>query len=108
MTAVSKVAFFLWLAIAQQPGQAWLTGGRRPMTTTTVVRSARSSQSSIHLNEANSGCDRREAMAVAASIGLSTMSSLIPTSVGAEEISAAVTEVQVQVSGDAKKVWSNM
>ena len=108
MTAVSKVAFFLWLAIAQQPGQAWLAGGGRPMTTTTAVQSARSSQSSIKLNEAKAGCDRREAMAAAVSIGLSTMTSLIPTSVGAEEVSAAVPEVQVQVSGDAKKVCCNM
>ena len=78
------------------------------MTTTTVVQSARSSPSSIQLNEAKAGCDRREAMAAAVSIGLSTMTSIIPTSVGAEEVSAAVPEVQVQVSGDAKKVCCNM
>ena len=118
--AVKALLVWLTVVVQQQQGDAW-----QPVTTSLLTTATNSkattpgrhvnnnnggishgSSSSFQLNEEKEGYGRREVMTTAMSIGLSTMTSLLfPTSARAEEgTTASLPEVQVTVSGDAKKV----
>ena len=117
--AVKALLVWLTVVVQQQQGDAW-----QPVTTSLLTTATNSKattpgrhvnnnnggishgSSSFQLNEEKEGYGRREVMTTAMSIGLSTMTSLLlPTSARAEEgTTALLPEVQVTVSGDAKKV----
>ena len=120
MVAVKVLLVWLTVVVQQQQGDAWQPVSTSLPPTATISKTISPGRhvdnnnngrvshvsSSFHLNEGKEGYDRREVITTAMSIGLSTMTSLLfPTSARAEEgTTALLPEVQVTVSGDAKKV----